>query len=420
MDEEQKRQLQEIQDLVARNSWIKTPFAYTRLGSELSLIQQNALLMVSDHLQQYIKDFYNLHLDKSKKRSKSLFTEHLLKNGIPPFRIYLAEMGVQPNNYKDAREAINAINLQVEHPEFDEQGLPTGRTVLTNVFSQFGFEDTGDYYHFTDQEGENRAVERKQPYIDVKINPDVAEWAFDMSAGYVNHLKLIARYSTKRPTPRLYLLLMRELGQKRQKVRFTVHELKEYLGIVPYKDAKTGEMVTPYPKFAQFRTRVLEAVKDDLDRMAAEDHTDIKFEYELIYPGQRKRGEPEYIEFTIIRTKLGDAYNVVVNHAPLPRIEQQPRQQELFVAEYADTWAKCLADITADPLITDEPIRQRFRQIGFESFNRDTRLLLLQIPSADFHQWLESDRVLPFFWGHVSRHFGKKIKLSYRLMNSED
>ena len=137
--------IQQMRELVERESWVKTPFKYTQLGAGLSLIQQQALLMVSDHLQSYIKDFYNLHLDKSKKRPKALFSEHVLKNGIPPFKIWLADLGVQPSNYNAAREAIEEINLKVEHPEIDKDGNPTGSTLLTNVFSQFGFEETGKY-----------------------------------------------------------------------------------------------------------------------------------------------------------------------------------------------------------------------------------------------------------------------------------
>lgn len=202
--------IQQMRELVAQESWVKTPYRYTQLGAGLSLVQQQALLMVSDFLQSYIKEFYNLHLDKSKKRPKALFSEHVLQNGIPPFKIWLADLGVQPNNYKVVREAIEEINLKVEHPELDADGNPTGRTLLTNVFSQFGFEETGEYYRFgeEDEDGKKQAVKMKNPYIDVKINPDVAEWAFDMSQGYVNHLKKIASYSTKRPTPRLYLMLM--------------------------------------------------------------------------------------------------------------------------------------------------------------------------------------------------------------------
>ena len=326
--------VEQMRELVAQEKWVKTPYRYTQLGAGLSLIQQQALLMVSHYLQSYIKDFYNLHLDRSKRRPKALFSEHVLKNGIPPMKIYLADLGVLPSNYGAARQAIEQINLMVEHPELDENGNETGRTLLTNVFSQFGFEETGEYYNFgeKDADGKRQSVRMKQPWIDVKINPDVAEWAFDMSQGYVNHLELIASYSTKRPTPRLYLMLMNRTKKGEKEVTILLTDLKEYLGIMPYKDERTGEMIVPYPKFANFRQKVLDAVQADLDRMAKENHTDITFTYELIYPGTRRKGDPEAILFHVTRTVLGDAYNVVVNHKPSELI-RKPVQQELFADE---------------------------------------------------------------------------------------
>ena len=410
-----------MRELVARESWVKTPFRYTELGAGLSLIQQQAMLMVSGHLQTYIKDFYNLHLDRSKNRPKALFSEHVLKNGIPPFKIWLADLGVQPNNYNAAREAIEEINLQVEHPELDENGHETGRTLLTNVFSQFGFEETGEYYHFGEEneDGEKKAVKMKNPYIDVKINPDVALWAFDMSQGYVNHLKMIASYSSKRSTPRLYLMLMNRTKKGEKEVTIPLMELKTYLGIVPYKDEKTGEMVVPYPKFANFKQKVLEAVKQDLERMAALDppKTDITFTYEPVYPGTRKKGDPEAIKFFVERTVLGDAYNVVVNHKPSELIKK-PVQQEMFSDEYEQIWANCLDDICEN--VKDEQIREKFRLIHFESFTKADGLLMLQIPDVAYHQWLESDKVLKFFYSFLSKHFGKDIKLNYRLPKKKE
>ena len=413
--------IQQMRELVARESWVKTPFRYTELGAGLSLIQQQAMLMVSGHLQTYIKDFYNLHLDRSKNRPKALFSEHVLKTGIPPFKIWLADLGVQPNNYNAAREAIEEINLQVEHPELDENGHETGRTLLTNVFSQFGFEETGEYYHFGEEneDGEKKAVKMKNPYIDVKINPDVALWAFDMSQGYVNHLKMIASYSSKRSTPRLYLMLMNRTKKGEKEVTIPLMELKTYLGIVPYKDEKTGEMVVPYPKFANFKQKVLEAVKQDLERMAALDppKTDITFTYEPVYPGTRKKGDPESIKFFVERTVLGDAYNVVVNHKPSELIKK-PVQQEMFADEYEQIWANCLDDICEN--VKDEQIREKFRLIHFESFTKADGLLMLQIPDVAYHQWLESDKVLKFFYSFLSKHFGKDIKLNYRLPKKKE
>lgn len=414
--EEKKVTIQQMRELVAQESWVKTPYRYTQLGAGLSLIQQQALMMVSGYLQSYIKDFYNLHLDRSKKRPKALFSEHVLQQGIPPMKIWLADLGVQPNNYKEARRAIDEINLQVEHPELDKDGNPTGKTLLTNVFSQFGFEETGEYYHFDDPDAEEGrgAVKMKQPYIDVKINPDVAEWAFDMSQGYVNHLKMIASYSSKRPTPRLYLMLMNRTKKGEKTVTILLTDLKEYLGIMPYKNDK-GETVTPYPKFANFRQKVLDAVQADLERMAAQDppKTDITFTYEPVYPGTRKKGDPESIMFHVERTILGDAYNVVVNHKPSELLGKQPVQQDAFANEFETIWEKCIDDICK--AVKDEAIRQRFRSIKLENFSKDTRTLLMQIPDTAFHEWLESDKVLAFFYSYVVRYFGKGLKFEYRV-----
>ena len=419
MEDEKEKQLEEMRELVAKNPRIKTPFAYTKLSNRASLIQQNALLMVSDHLQTYIKDFYNLHLDKSKKRPKSLFTEHLLKNGIPSFRIYLQDLGVRPNNYKVVREAIQEMNVLVEHPVIDENGIPTGETAFTPVFEEFRVKETGDFYKYEteNEEGLKETVisARHHGFIDVTINHRVAEWAFDMSAGYINHYKLIARYSTKRTTPRLYLLLMREVGKGRMQARFTVDEVKEYLGIVPYKDEATGEMVTPYPKFAHFKTKVLEAVKKDLDRMAEVDQTDIRFEYELIYPGSRRRGEPEFIDFQIIRTHLGDAYNVVVNRAKLPNVGK-PVQKVFVTPEqeaYRDAFAAVISDVIGK--VTNEEVKKLFQKISFENYDDKTGELLLRLPDRKLHDWLESDKVKPFFVHHIKTHFPKSKTLLYRL-----
>lgn len=421
MDKDKQQKIQEMRQLVANNSWIKTPFAYTRLASKLTLMQQNVLFMVSDRLQQYIKDFYNLHLDKSHKRPKSLFAEHLLANGIPSFRIYLADLGVQPNNYKTVREAIEEMNVLVDHPVIDENGVPTGEIAFTPVFEEFRVRETGDYYRYEteNEEGlrETAISARHYGFIDVTINHRVAEWAFDMSAGYVNHYKLIARYASKRTTPRLYLLLMRELGKGRLTARFTIEEVKEYLGIVPYKDETTGQMVTPYPKFAHFRTKVLEAVRDDLNRMAKNDQTDITFDYQLVYPGQRKRGEPEYIDFTIHRTHLGDAYNVVVNHA---KLADEPIQTQMVTEEqqrYCDDFAAVMADVLSQ--VSQENIQNSFRQIAFEDYDDKTHTLLLQVPNKKFFDWVDGDKVRTFFVHHIRNHFPDIQELKYRILKKQ-
>ena len=86
----------------------------------------------------------------------------------------------------------------------------------------------------------------------------------------------------------------------------------------------------------------------------------------------------------------------------------------MFADEYQQTWKLCIDEICS--AVSDEQIKNRFRSIKMESFNKETRELLMQIPDAAFHQWLESEKVLSFFYGYVSKHFGKNLKFKYRSM----
>ena len=403
---DKQQQLALMQQMVAQRSWVKTPWNYTKLSGGLSLIQQQALLMVSEHLQGYIRKFYELKLDKARNTPKSLFTEHVLREGIPPFRIYLQDLGIEPSNYGAARKAIDEINLQVEYTVTDEQGQPTDKTELANVFTTFGFEKTGDYYHYTNKEGKADYTKMQQPYIDVKINPDVAIWAFNMQDGYVNHLKMIAMYSTKRSTPRIYLMLMKRMRKEQTAadIRIPFGELKEYLGIAP----------NAYPMFRSFKQKVLDAVQQDLQRMAREvpPQTDITFTYDLCYPGRRKMGDPEAILFHVSRTSLGMAYGIVVSKARLPiepdMFATDPQQQP-----YRDAFGRMMAELLA--VAKTEQAREVFQSLRFEHYDETRHTVLVQLADKRHYDFLESAAVRPHYLAALRRHFGDDTQPLYRL-----
>ena len=403
---DKQQQLALMQQMVSQRSWVKTPWNYTKLSGGMSLIQQQALLMVSEHLQGYIRKFYELKLDKVRNTPKSLFTEHVLREGIPPFRIYLQDLGIEPSNYGAARKAIDEINLQVEYTVTDEQGQPTDKTELANVFTTFGFEKTGDYYHYTNKEGKADYTKMHQPYIDVKINPDVAIWAFNMQDGYVNHLKMIAMYSTKRSTPRIYLMLMKRMRKEQTAadIRIPFGELKEYLGIAP----------NAYPMFRSFKQKVLDAVQQDLQRMANEvpPQTDITFTYDLCYPGRRKMGDPEAILFHVERTSLGMAYGIVVSKARLPiepdMFATDPQQQP-----YRDAFGRMMAELLA--VTKTEQAREVFQSLRFEHYDETRHTVLVQLTDKRHYDFLESAAVRPHYLAALRRHFGDDAVPLYRL-----
>ena len=403
---DKQQQLALMQQMVAQRSWVKTPWNYTKLSGGMSLIQQQALLMVSEHLQGYIRKFYELKLDKARNTPKSLFTEHVLREGIPPFRIYLQDLGIEPSNYGAARKAIDEINLQVEYTVTDEQGQPTDKTELANVFTTFGFEKTGDYYHYTNKQGKADYTKMQQPYIDVKINPDVAIWAFNMQDGYVNHLKMIAMYSTKRSTPRIYLMLMKRMRKEQTAadIRIPFGELKEYLGIAP----------NAYPMFRSFKQKVLDAVQQDLQRMAREvpPQTDITFTYDLCYPGRRKMGDPEAILFHVERTSLGMAYGIVVSKARLPiepdMFATDPQQQP-----YRDAFGRMMTELLA--VAKTEQTREVFQSLRFEHYDETRHTVLVQLTDKRHYDFLESAAVQPHYIAALRRHFGDDAVPLYRL-----
>lgn len=80
---------------------IKTPNSYIKLGAKRTLLQQDSLLMVSAHLQEYVKTFFELGLHHSGAAVRPLFTKYVLEHGIPPFRIYLHGYGHQGAELSD-------------------------------------------------------------------------------------------------------------------------------------------------------------------------------------------------------------------------------------------------------------------------------------------------------------------------------
>ena len=62
--------------------WINTPFAFTRLSKNLTLLQQAVLVKVSEQLQPFIQEFFGSDLARSRKIPKSLFSEAAKNSGV--------------------------------------------------------------------------------------------------------------------------------------------------------------------------------------------------------------------------------------------------------------------------------------------------------------------------------------------------
>lgn len=285
--------------------WTKTPFAYSRVGSNLTLLQQDVLLRVSDELQEYIQNFYGEKRDNTDERPNCLFTPEQLMN-LRPVEVKISDLGVDTHNYQKILAAVKELNdLTVDFVNHTEKVRSYYR-----VFAQVDVPVMENSYLLPiKKNGEEKEVEVERSLGVVKfyINPLMAKLVFDMSQGYINHLKTIAQDSKKRSTPRVYLLLTRYINQGRMDVDIAYEDLKEYLGM--YERNEEGIIMSEqYPEYARFKRWVLETAKADLVRMSALDQSDIMFEYEPIYKGKSKRGNPDKVHFKIVSTPLGKAH----------------------------------------------------------------------------------------------------------------
>ena len=376
---------------------IKTPITYIRLGATRTLLQQDSLIMVSAYLQQYVKTFFELGLHHSGAPVRPLFTKYVLEHGIPPFKIYLADMGIKAQNYQTVREAIAEMNVVVEHAELDDEGRMTGGTIFSPVFKQF-------------------RVPEHYGYIEVEINNNAAQYAFDMAQGYISHPKLIARYATKRSTPPLYFKLLME---HRKVVRLTVPEVKKAIGMEPFRDDKTGEWVVPYAKFAHFKTKVLDAVKADLDQMVQDGHADLTFTYKPIYQGDRRRGDPDCIAFIVNRiggsepqAVEGDLFASVaadgVSSDNMPDGSSIGSPAALMTKEQAqDAWQRCYADFKAHLGLSGA-------DVWFDSYDNGTVTFKYDKAMPDLKERLTTGNDSNVFTAIVRQHFGEQCVIELK------
>lgn len=281
-----------------KSDYINTPFAYTRLSKNMSLLQQDILIKVSNQLQKYVQEYYGSELKNSKEIPRPLFSEAVKNNGLPVFRISFSEMGITPNNYPQVQSAVNEIlELKVSHPGLDADGKPSILTDNIFVRSAVPMDEGSSCAYF-------------------KFNQDFVDYVCDMTQGYISHPVDIARISNVEKMPMIYYLLRHESQNwKTKQVKLTVFSIKDYLGFVTreLRQDEQGQknFVTThisYPKFSKFKEKVLIPSMEDVMRLFKDNHIDVVIKYDPKYPGNRTIGDPEYILFTILSGKEAKDY----------------------------------------------------------------------------------------------------------------
>lgn len=280
--------------------WIDTPFSFThafvgrsvdrkegsKISSGLTLVQQQVMLIVSSKFKRNLEEFYKRGgKDGNKELYLPLFSEDSVRDHLNGFYdIPLNEIETSFKGFdiqRDVVEQLKRISLYVPSPDMTYYYDMV-------IFSTFRVSPT-------------------KRTLEVKLNPDIVKYLLNMKDGYVHHVKAIAEISARKYTPMFYFYMLHLLRDRdRCTVVRPLDELREYLGLVKYANGTVDIECRKYPSFSDFRLKIIEPCKNDLESLAHQLRVDIVFSYEAVYDDpKKKRGNPENLKYTIERNLYG-------------------------------------------------------------------------------------------------------------------
>ena len=378
--------------------WINTPFAFTRLSKNLSLLQQAVLVKVSEQLQPFIKEFFGSDLAKSRKVPKSLFSEAVKNSGVTQIYISYAELGVPENNFFAVKQAMKEVlDVKVEGPKKNEDGSMGMHMYNVFLSGETSIKNTGVVFGLNPQ------------VIDPDKHLYVLDYAFNMVEGYVSHPDNIALIGEVARMPMIYYILRDASGNnwKERLIQLTVSKIKKYLGMMEFSGAEIVKEA--YPKFSQFKKNVLDNSIADINRLKQLGQIDVCISYEAIYNGKRKVGNPAYIEFTIYDT-------IEQMQQALARKQKAQEPASLFAAAEEvkpgeKEWRQLVGMLDGD-------IGEELRKVAFVSYNGKTVLLRASREQCKRVESCLSDDVIAHVKKCSKQVFGKVIAWNYSLSDN--
>ena len=379
--------------------WINTPFAFTRLSKNLSLLQQAVLVKVSEQLQPFIKEFFGSDLAKSRKVPKSLFSEAVKNSGVTQIYISYAELGVPENNFFAVKQAMKEVlDVKVEGPKKNEDGSMGMHMYNVFLSGETSIKNTGVVFGLNPQ------------VIDPDKHLYVLDYAFNMVEGYVSHPDNIALIGEVARMPMIYYILRDASGNnwKERSIQLTVSKIKKYLGMMEFSGAEIVKEA--YPKFSQFKKNVLDNSIADINRLKQLGQIDVCISYEPIYNGKRKVGNPAYIEFTIYDT-IEQMQQALANKQQA----QEPASlfseaEEVFKPGEKD-WQMFVATLHGD-------VGKELRKVEFVSYDGKTVLIKASREQCQKIEKYLTDDVIKYIKNHAKKIFGKVIGWNYSLSDN--
>jgi len=301
-------------DVVNNDKWLLSPVTFSQISGNFSMVQQRVLAGILEKVQE--KMLRSINDKEDSKRFPSLFTDDEMNGDTMELEIDPSYLGIIPEHYDVLEEALKDLaNIRIAFPKAYKDKM---NYVVAPLFARLEI-----------PMGNKR---RKGKVRVVMLNENINDF-MSMDKGYTLFLTRITRVSKKVRTPRIYQFLSscQDIGHK----KVAYEDFCRFLGIddetaradrlnkinqqlkekeITQKEANErlealAKWENPFRKYNKVKSQILEPAKLELDTLTSagvdpSEEMDITFEYEALYEGTTKRGNPSHLQFTIIKKRL--------------------------------------------------------------------------------------------------------------------
>lgn len=307
-----------------RNNLLAQPVTLSMLPYQAGLNQIKVINAVVRQLQGIFNDKIkekrsNAPVQVSLFDSPEFRTKYMGEKDIV-FDLHLSELGIAPKHYPLAFNTIfQMAGIQCLVPVDNGQG-ETGFMVDTLLKPVIW---TKNIITETNEKGET-VYKYKKPIVTIVIKEYVAKYVFDLNKWIDHYLDYTVTNSESSYSARIYIYISSKYSRDGSKFREDYNSFRKIMGFIDDNESK-------YMYFSDFKRRVLDPAKKELEKKAKTKETDFYFDYKPVYKNNRKSRCPESIEFDIKLSELGNQLqndkNVIKEEIALEKKLKEKLQQ---------------------------------------------------------------------------------------------
>lgn len=282
--------------------YIKQPYNFSMLHGSVSKSQQKQLVLIMDYLQPKIERWLAMKAEDKFRQPSLFFWEEDAEEDLK-VSIKLVDLGIDSQNYDAVRAAATSLAEQIyEYTSTNQRGERV--RCYSPLFTKIVVPEKGDSRH-----------RRDSVKIEFTFNKEVLSSDLMLMNRYSKYSRAIALHSGLY-TSRLYIILNSYVFAKQKVWTVGYSELRRIVGvdeIVKHENKRHEWHNVKYPRWCDFKRRVLDSSKAELDSLAAQGLSECTFTYEAIQKTDDEKAadsmtskDPKSVVFTIKLTEVGE------------------------------------------------------------------------------------------------------------------